>query len=122
MPHLVYNLEEMGGAAIDPGRYRGRVIKIEQGISRAKNPMLTWTWKIVAKGPYKGKKIRSWTSLVEGALDNLKEHLVAFKLPNDVDMGTAELVGRYAILVVTTTVLAATPPRVSRVNFPGTGP
>jgi hypothetical protein len=100
MAKLSYNLDEIADFNIDQGRYRARLAKVEQTLSSKKKPMLVWYWKIVS-GSGKGKEIRSYTSLVEGALGNLKTHLMAFGLHGRVKSDTARLVGKYAIIIVT---------------------
>ena len=100
MPHLKYNLDEISSVTVDPGRYRARLERCEQVLSKSSGqPMLTWYWKIVVD-PYKGKEIRSFTSLLDTALTGLKEHLMAFNLKGVVELDTSSLVGRYVILIV----------------------
>jgi hypothetical protein len=100
---LKYNLDEIKDFAVAPGRHRARLVKVEQTLSQQGKPMLTWHWKIVS-GPEKGSEIKSWTSLVENALSNLKNHLEAFGLSGQVNKDTSALIGKYVILVVGTRV------------------
>lgn len=99
MPRLSYNLDEIKSYTVEPGRYRARLVKVEQTLSTTKRPMLVWHWKIVS-GPEKGKAVRSFTSLLETALSGLKEHLEAFGLSGKVNMDTAKLIGRFVTLVI----------------------
>lgn len=102
MARLKYNLDEITAVLCEPGRYRARLVKCEQTMSSKNNPMITWHWKLLA-GEAKGKEVRSFTSLLDTALSGLKMHLEAFKFSGKVNVDTAKLVGRYAILVISTT-------------------
>ena len=102
MVKLQYNLDEIQDFNLEAGLYRAKLIKVEQTLSSKKKPMLIWYWKIVS-GAEKGKEIRSYTSLVETALGNLKNHLMAFHLKGKVSTNTGKLIGKYAILVVAVT-------------------
>lgn len=103
MTTLQYNLNEIKTFSIEPGKHRAKVTEIKQTLSKKGKPMLEWTWKIVG-GPNKGQTIRSWTSLVENALGNLKNHLEALGFSGEVKLSTKKLVGRYAVLVIGPTV------------------
>lgn len=107
MPRLKYNLDEITSISVPPGTYRARLVKCEQTLSRSKNPMLVWHWKI-ASGDEKGKELRSFTSLLENALFGLKEHLEAFGLRGKVSSDTSQLIGRYVTLVVGLRVATST--------------
>lgn len=98
MVKLNYNLDEITSITVPAGRYRARLKKVEQSLSRAKKPVLIWYWEI-ASGKYRGKEIRSWTSLVEGAQMNLKRHLLAFNIKGKIP-DSQKLVGRFVTLVV----------------------
>jgi hypothetical protein len=102
MVKLSLNLDEIGTAmeTIDPGRYKAKVIDVEEGDSQSGNPMLTWTWEIT-EGDSAGKELRSYTSLQEHALFGLKSHLEAFGHTGEVEVDTDKLIGKTAILVVT---------------------
>jgi hypothetical protein len=102
MVKLNLNLDEIGTAraVVEPGRYRAKVIEIEEGDSQSGNPMLTWTWELL-DGDFAGSELRSYTSLQEHALFGLKSHLEAFGHSGEVDVDTDKLVGKTAILVVT---------------------
>lgn len=99
MPKLKYNLDEIQSFTIEPGKYRARLMKCEQTLSQKKQPMLTWSWKLVS-GAEKGKETRSFTSLQENALFGLKEHLEAFGYTGTVHVDTNKLVGKYVVLVI----------------------
>lgn len=101
MVKLSLNLDEIGTTykTIEPGRYRAKVIDIEEGDSQSGNPMLTWTWEIL-DGDFAGSELRSYTSLQEHALFGLKNHLEAFGLSGEVEADTDKLIGKTAILVV----------------------
>lgn len=101
MARLKYNLDEITAVLCEPGRYRARLMKCEQTMSSKNNPMITWYWKLLA-GEAKGKEIRSFTSLLDTALSGLKQHLEAFKFSGKVNVDTTKLIGRYVILVVST--------------------
>lgn len=100
MAKLKYNLDDIQDFAIDAGKHRARLKKVEQTLSKKKKPMLVWHWKIVS-GPEKNKEMRSWTSLEPTALGNLKNHLMAFGLRGKVNSDTSKFIGKYVILVVT---------------------
>lgn len=101
MVKLQLNLDEVGTAfrVIEPGRYKAKVVEIEETESQSGNPMLTWTWEIV-EGDNAGTELRSYTSLQEHALFGLKNHLEAFGLTGEIDFDTDKLVGKTAMLVV----------------------
>lgn len=100
MPQLNYNLDDIKDYMVEPGRYRARITKIEQTLSkRSKRPMLVWHWKLLT-GESKGSELRSWTSLQKNALQNLRDHLTALGYDGNVDLNTDKLVGRKAVLVV----------------------
>ena len=101
MVRLKYNLDEITSVLCEPGRYRARLVKCEQTTSSKNNPMIVWYWKIL-EGEPKGKEIRSFTSLLETALSGMKMHLEAFKFKGEVSVDTPKLIGRYAILVLST--------------------
>lgn len=98
MVKLNYNLDEITSITVPAGRYRARLKKVEQSISRAKKPVLVWYWEI-ANGKHRGKEMRSWTSLVEGAKMNLKRHLLAFNIKGPIP-DSSKIIGRYVTLVV----------------------
>lgn len=101
MARLKYNLDEISAYGVEPGRYRARVMKIEQTMSKSSHkPMLVWTWKIIA-GPEKGKEIRSYTSLAPDALANMKNHLEALGLKGKVNAETSSLLKKVAVIAVT---------------------
>jgi hypothetical protein len=99
MPKLQYNLDEIKSFQIKPGTYRLKLTKVEQGVSNNKKPQYVWSWKVVS-GSEKGKTLRSFTSLQENALSNLKAHLEAFGLSGKVKTSTEKLVGRTIIAVI----------------------
>jgi hypothetical protein len=99
MTRLEYNLDDIKDYAVEPGRHRARVTKIVQEKSKKGKPMLTWYWKIIA-GSEKGSEVRSWTSMVPGALFNLKNHLEGFGHTGKVKTDTKKLVGKTAVLVI----------------------
>jgi len=99
MAKLVYNLDTIKDYNIEAGRYKAKLIKVEQTLSAKKLPMLVWTWKILS-GEAKGSEIRSYTSLVETALGGLKSHLTAFNLKGKVNTDTSRLIGKIALIVV----------------------
>jgi len=103
MVRLKYNLDEITSILAEPGRYRARLTKVEQTLSSKNNPMIVWHWKIVESGEAKGKEIRSFTSLLDTALSGMKMHLEAFRFKGAVNVDTPKLIGRYAILVLSTT-------------------
>jgi hypothetical protein len=102
---LNYNLDDIKDFSLTPGKYLAKVVKVEQGLSAKKKPMLTWTWKLLS-GPNKGSETKSWTSLVENALGNLKNHLVALNFHGVVRTNSAALIGRKAILILGETISA----------------
>ena len=101
MARLKYNLDEITAVLCESGRYRARLVKCEQTMSSKNNPMITWHWKLLS-GEAKGKEVRSFTSLLDTALSGLKMHLEAFEFSGKVNVDTAKLIGRYAILVLST--------------------
>lgn len=102
MARLKYNLDEITAVLCESGRYRARLVKCEQTMSSKNNPMITWHWKLLT-GEAKGKEVRSFTSLLDTALSGLKMHLEAFRFSGKVNVDTTKLIGRYAILVLSTT-------------------
>ena len=84
---------------LEPGRFRAIVTKVEKTLSSKNMPMLVWHWKIVY-GTANGEEICSYTSLLDAASYNLKEHLVAFGYSGVVDIDNKDLVGKYATIVV----------------------
>lgn len=99
MVDLKYDLDEIQDFAVEPGKYRARLTKVEQTLSKAKKPMLVWNWKIIS-GSEKGTEMKSWTSLQKNALGALKAHLQAFGFEGKIKTKTSRLVGKRAILVV----------------------
>lgn len=106
MPRIKVNLDEIpeGFEIMEPGKYLAKVTDIEEEESASGNPMLVWTWSI-AEGDYKGKELKSFTSLQDHALFGLKEHLTAFGLEGDLDFDTEKLMGKKARLTVTKTTI-----------------
>lgn len=96
---LQYDLDKITGMSVPAGRYRCRLVKVEQTLSKQKKPMLIWHWK-VADGEFRGRELLSFTSLLSNALQGLKEHLEAFKLSGKVKTDTTKLIGKYAILII----------------------
>ncbi len=103
MTRLKYNLDKITSFTVAPGKYRAKLVKVEQTLSSKKKPMLVWYWKIMS-GSEKGKEVRSWTSLQENALGGLKQHLEAFRLKGQIDRDTSSLVGKYVVLIVGTRI------------------
>lgn len=100
MPRLRYNLDEISNVMVEPGKYKAKLMKCEQTLSKAsQNPMLVFTWQILDK-PYQGKEMKSYASLLENALGNLKNHLEGLGLKGKVDTDTAKLLGRTAYIIV----------------------
>jgi hypothetical protein len=105
MPRIKVNLADVGerGGNVEPGKWESELTDIEETKSSKDNDMLVWSWEI-KEGPSEGEIIKSWTSLLENALFNLKEHLVAFGADPEaeVDIEGDKLMGRRATLVVGT--------------------
>ena len=99
MVKLKYNLDEISSAAYDTGRVRAKLKSVKKQQSRAKKPMLVFTWAILT-GPQKGSKISSYPSLVDSSLGNLKEHLEALGLSGKVSKSSDSLLGKTAVLVI----------------------
>lgn len=99
MPQLKYNLDDIQTFMFEPGTYKARLVKVEQTLSKKKKPMLVWHWKLLS-GPQKGQIIRSFTSLLDNALSNLKEHVSAFGFQGRINVNTSKLVGKSAKLVI----------------------
>ena len=102
MPKLNYDLDDIQEYAVEPGKYKARLQKVESALSKARKPMLIWHWKIMS-GSEKGSEIRSWTSLQDNALGALKNHLEAFGLSGKVKTNTSRFIGKRVIIVVAVT-------------------
>jgi len=102
MVRFKVNLDELpdGFMIYDPGNYAVKLVGCEKKTSSTGNPMLEWTWEFI-QGDYKGKTIKSWTSmLVEGG-SALKNHLAALGYASLSSVDTEKDVGKKMILVVT---------------------
>lgn len=97
---LTYNLDDIQDfPTIDSGRYKAKLLKCTKAISSTKKPMLVWEWKLIS-GSQKGITIRSWSSLAENALGQLKQHLLAFKFKGEVNANTDKLIGKTVVLII----------------------
>ena len=105
MTKLDYDLDDIQEYAVEPGKYRARLVKVEEGMSKAKKRMLIWHWKILSAGNTKDGEIRSWTSMQENALGNLKTHLEGLGFKGKIKTDTSRLIGRIAILIVAITTV-----------------
>ncbi|RLG78438.1 MAG: hypothetical protein DRO14_00445 [Thermoprotei archaeon] len=106
MPKIVIDLSNAESAweAIPSGKYVAQLLSTEERESSSGNPMLVWQWEI-ALGEHAGRQIRSYTSLQEHALFNLKQHIAAFvkeELDGVWSGDTDDFVGRRALLTITT--------------------
>jgi hypothetical protein len=94
------NLNDVASMTIIPaGKYVLKLTDVAEEKSSKGKPMLVWTWKIVG-GEYKGKTMKSWTSLQEEALFGLKNHLEAFGYKGDVDVDPRKLINKQVAGIV----------------------
>ena len=85
---------------IEPGRWRSRLMEIEMGESKAGNRMMITDWEVM-EGPEQGSTLRHFVVLQpKSALGNLKQMLVAFGYSGQVEVDTADLIGKEAIIQV----------------------
>ncbi len=99
MVKLSYNLDEIKTQAYETGRCRAKLKSVKKQMSRKKNPMLVFKWRILT-GEDKGRSISSYPSLLDSSLGNLKEHLEALGLKGKVNKSSDALIGRIAVLVI----------------------
>lgn len=100
-PRINVNLNDIPDfVSVDPGRHRAKLVECNEEESQAGHDMLVWNW-IITEGDNEDRTIKSYSSLLEHALGNLKMHLQAFGYTGEVDVDTRKLHGKVAILVVT---------------------
>lgn len=101
-PKLHVNMGDIPDfVAMEPGKHRARLVSCEEEESSKGNAMYTWTWEGI-EGDNEGLSIKSYTSLLENAMGNLKRHLLAFGYDEDYegDVDTRKLIGKTALLIV----------------------
>ncbi len=102
MTKLSYDLSEIADAIpqLSVGTFPARLVSCTKGKSKnSGNPTLTWDWMLLG-GPDKGQRARSWTSLQEQALFNLKQHLIGLGFKKSVEVDTETLIGKKVRLAI----------------------
>lgn len=96
------NLDELldGFIIYDPGNYAAKLVGCEKKTSSTGNPMLEWSWEII-QGDYKGKTLKSWTSMLLEGSSSLKIHLTALGYKKVSDVNTEKDLGKKVVLTVT---------------------
>lgn len=102
------DMGEEGGAPVPAGIYQIRVVDVETGVSKAGNPMWTWTWAITGDENGKeteceGKELKLWTALTPAAMWKLAETVKALGIPitdNKIKCKKADIVGKSCKAVV----------------------
>lgn len=65
--------------SVPEGEYVGKCIDVIKAVSKAGNPMWTWTFTII-EGPYSGEDFKIFTAITPAAIWKLTETLNAFGL------------------------------------------
>ena len=65
--------------SVPEGEYVGKCIDVIKGVSKAGNPMWTWTFTII-EGPHSGEDLKLFTAITPAAIWKLTETLNAFGL------------------------------------------
>ena len=73
LKYNVKGVERGGRAVVKPGLYTGKIIEVEEGVSKAGNDQLTVHLQIQTKGEFKGVKLRTWIGLAEASAWKLAE-------------------------------------------------
>jgi len=91
----------IGGFTVLPSAtYLARLVDVTEEESSTGNPMLLWGWSLIDEPS--GHELRSYTPLQEHALGGLKQHLAAFGLSGKLDFDSSTLLGKKALLMVST--------------------
>ena len=104
MPRVQIDLDNVESSfqLIEPGRWLSELMDCTEEESSTGNPMLVWHWEI-GEGPSQGQTTKTYTSLLDHALQGLKDHMIAFGATGGmIDLDTDRLIGRKAKLVIAT--------------------